>query len=189
MVTIKRYDDYFTYDKVILLTICSLSIIFLEEKNGVEDEQKLTTKSKSMLEELRMMGIGNGIVKMVVKSLKSIKSLFNLISKHKGVVISGITDMFAYTSLSMPILNGLGYLIGKYDLTPETLASNLIGLAVGLGTIITKNGVKYLLDKLKGKISSKNKREILDDLGDPIIKNFSVYKDDEHGEPINDNNN
>ena len=68
-------------DKVVLLTTCSLSIIYLEEKKckTPQEEDQLTLDSKSMLEELRMMGLGNGIVKMIVKSLKSIKNVFNLI--------------------------------------------------------------------------------------------------------------
>ena len=72
-----------TFDKAVLLTICSLTIIYLEEKkfkNSKEQEQ-LTSDSKSMLEELKMMGLGNGIVKLVIKSIESIKNLSELINE------------------------------------------------------------------------------------------------------------
>lgn len=181
-----------TYDNIVLLTVCSLSIIFLEEKkykNGKEQDQ-ITTESKSMLEELKLNGIGNGIVKMLVKSLKSIVKLFNLIGKHMGTMVNGLVDMLAYTALMLPILNGLEFLIGKYEFTPETLSQNLIGLAIGVGTVITKQGISYILKKLRDKLDKKKKEKILDEVEDvPIIKNFSLFKkddEDHHGQSIND---
>lgn len=177
-------------EKVVLLTICSLAIIYLEEKKykNSKEEEQLINDSKSMLEELKMMGIGNGIVKMVVKAFKSIKNIFNLIGKHIGAVVGGVIDMFAYTSLMIPIMNGIQYLVGKYDLTPETLVQNLIGLAAGVGTIIAKHGVIHILNKLKGKWPFK-KKEILDEIETPVIQKFSMYNkedDEDQGEPINE---
>ena len=176
-------------EKIVLLTICSLTIIYLEEKKfkDEKEEQNLIDDSKSMLEELKMMGLGNGIVKIVIKALSSIKNIFNIIGKHVGAVVGGIIDMFAYTALLLPVLNGIQYIIGKYDLTPETLAQNLIGLAAGMGTIIAKHGIVYILNKLKGKWPFK-KKEILDDIETPVIQKFSLYnkEDEDQGEPINE---
>lgn len=176
-------------EKIVLLTICSLTIIYLEEKKfkDEKEEQNLIDDSKSMLEELKMMGLGNGIVKIVIKALSSIKNIFNIIGKHVGAVVGGIIDMFAYTALLLPVLNGIQYIVGKYDLTPETLAQNLIGLAAGMGTIIAKHGIVYILNKLKGKWPFK-KKEILDDIETPVIQKFSLYnkEDEDQGEPINE---
>lgn len=176
-------------EKIVLLTICSLTIIYLEEKKykNEKEEQDLINDSKSMLEELKMMGLGNGIVKMVIKALGSIKNIFNLIGKHVGAVVGGIVDMFAYTAIMLPVMNGIQYIIGKYDLTPETLSQNLIGLAAGMGTIITKHGIVYILNKLKGKWPFK-KKEILDEIETPVIQKFSLYnkEDEDQGEPINE---
>jgi hypothetical protein len=175
-------------EKVVLLTICSLTIIYLEEKKfkNQKEEAILIDDSKSMLEELRMMGLGNGIVKMVVKSLKSIKNVFNLIGKHVGTVVSGLTDMLAYTSLMLPIMNGISYIVGKYHMTPETLTTNILGLIAGFGTIAVKHGISYILKKLKGKISPKKEDEILDEIDVPVVQKFSTFDDEEHGEPINE---
>ena len=176
-------------EKIVLLTICSLTIIFLEEKKfkNPKEEQELIDDSKSMLEELKMRGLGNGIVKMIIKAINSIKNIFNLIGKHTGAVVGGIVDMFSYTSLMIPVMNGIQYLVGKYDLTPETLVQNLIGLAAGMGTIIAKHGVVYILNKLKGKWPFK-KKEILDEIETPVIQKFSLYnkEDEDQGEPINE---
>ena len=178
-----------TVEHVVLLTICALSIIYLEEKKfkSSKEGDDITTYSKSMLEELKMMGIGNGIVKMVVKSIKSIKNIFNLIGKHIGSVVGGVIDMFAYTSLLIPIMNGVGYMVGKYDLTPETAIQNLVGIGVGLGTIVAKHGITHILDKIKGKfnIDKKDIEEIESEFNQPVIKKFETYVDS-NIEPINE---
>ena len=73
-----------TPDRIVLLTIAAVTIIFIEEKKfkSAEEEAILVKDSKSMLEELKMMGIGNGIVKKLIKGLKSITNIFSLIVKH-----------------------------------------------------------------------------------------------------------
>lgn len=189
MMTNMNISTELDIEKIVLLTICSLTIIYLEEKKykTSKEEQDLIDDSKSMLEELKMMGLGNGIVKMVVKAFKSISNIFNIIGKHAGSVVSGVVDMFGYTALLIPVMNGISYIVGKYDLTPETLVHNLIGLSAGIGTIIAKHGVIYILNKLKGKWPFKRK-EILDDIETPVIQKFSLYnKEDEYqGEPINE---
>ena len=166
----------FTYDKIILLTICSLTIIYLEEKKfkNQKEEEKLTLDSKSMLEELKMMGIGNGIVKMVKKSFESVKNLFQVIGKHIGATIGGVIDMFSYTSFLLPVMNGIYFLIGKYDLTPETMTQNLIGLGVGLGTLIAKHGIIYIINKIKDKFKV-DASDVIDDIETPTIQKFALY--------------
>ena len=183
-----------TFDKAVLLTICSLTIIYLEErkfKNSKEEEQ-LISDSKSMLEELKMMGLGNGIVKLVIKSFEAIKNLFNIIGRHIGAAVGGVVDMFAYTSFLLPVMNGIYYLIGQYELTPETIVQNLIGLGSGIITLIAKHGIGYILNKIKDKF--KIKKDIIDDVVDDMesstIQKFNVYGNDkalDDSEPINDN--
>jgi hypothetical protein len=56
-------------------------------------------------------------------------------------------DMFAYTAMLIPIMNGILYVIGKYDLNFDNFIKNFIGLSIGVGTIITKHGM--ILNKLK----------------------------------------
>jgi len=85
-------------ESIVLLTLASFTILYLEEKKSkdIEEEELLTKDAKSMLEELKLRGFGNGIVKKLIKSIKSIKNIFNLIGKHIGAVISGTVDMFTY---------------------------------------------------------------------------------------------
>lgn len=167
-----------TSDKIVLLTLAAITIIYIEEKKfkSAEEEEILTKDSKSMLEELKMMGIGNGIVKKLIKALQSIKGIFSIIGKHLGAVVGGFIDMFAYTGMLIPIMNGISYIVGKYDLNIDTLIQNFIGLSVGVGTIIAKHGVIEILKKIKDKLPV-NKKKVIDEIETPLIQKFGDIKD------------
>lgn len=164
-----------TTETVVLLTICAFTIIYIEEKKfkSGSEEDVLTKDSKSMLEELKMRGVGNGIVKKIMKVFKSIQQIFSLIGKHASAVIGGFIDMFAYTALLIPIMNGILYIIGKYNLNTDSFLDNFAGLAIGIGTIITKHGIVAILDKLKLKLNIK--KQVLDEIDTSIIKKVSNY--------------
>ena len=177
--------------KVVLLTICAFSIIYLEEKKfkDAEEEDIITKDSKSMLEELRMMGVGEGIVKSVIKAFQSIKGIFQLIGKHISTVVSGFIDMFAYTAILIPVLNGISYIVGKYDMNLTTFLANFFGLSMGIATIVTKHGIVELVKKLKRRlhISNKDVKEITDELENTNIKKISNFViDPKDGEMINE---
>lgn len=178
-----------TADKVVLLTICAFTIVYLEEKKfkDGQEEEILTKDSKSMLEELKMMGIGNGIVKKVVKLFKSITNIFTIIGRHLNTVTKGFIDMFAYTAILIPIMNGILYIIGKYDLSVDTFLQNFAALGIGVGTLIAKNGIISIIDKLKDKISTKDKKEIVDEVDTTVIKKVSDFiTEPTDGEMINE---
>lgn len=177
-----------TSEVVVLSTICAFTIIYLEEKKyrNEKEEQELIDNSKSILEELKMRGVGNGIIKKLVKGLHSIKNIFSLIVRHLGYVLNGFIDMFAYTSLLLPVLNGILAVVNKYELNVDTLIHNFIGLSIGVGTIIAKHGIYLIASKLKDKFKI-NKEEIINDIdtsGD--IKKFGdvITSDDQKGELI-----
>lgn len=178
-----------TKEGVVLATICALGIIYLEEKKSrsQRSEEQLRKDSKSMLEELKLKGIGNGIVKKIIKAIKSINNIFTKIAKYIGKATLGIVDMFAYTSLLIPVMNGIMAIINKYDLNLETLVQNLMGVGLGVATIVAKNGIIEIVKRLRGKISDKKKKEIINDIEeepvdleqDPIIKKFGELHDDD----------
>ena len=178
-------------ESIVLLTIAAVTITFLEEKKfkTAKEEEELTKDAKSMLEELKMKGLGNGIVKKLINGLKSIKNIFTIIGKHIGAVVGGVIDMFAYTSLLIPIMNGINFVIGKYDLNLDTLPQNFLGLAVGVGTIIAKHGIVEILNRLKDRFKI-NQKEVIDDIETPVIQRFATFGDDEKptqpGEMINE---
>jgi hypothetical protein len=162
-----------TKESIILSTICAISIIYLEEKKfkDPKKEDELRRDAKSLLEELKMSGIGNGIIKKIVESLKSVKSIFFSVAKHLGAVTGGFMDMFGYTAMLIPIMNAVYYMIDKYDFTPETLVQNFVGLAIGVGTVVAKRGLSYLVNKIKSKLPI-NKKEVVDSIETPVIQKF-----------------
>jgi len=176
---------------VVLLTIACLTIIFLEEKktkmikrkipdsklSGTPEEDAILEKnSKSILEELAMKGIGQGIVKKVIKSIESIKNIFVTISKHIGSVIGGVIDMIGYTAILIPIMNGILFVIGDLHMSVDAVIQNFFSLGIGIASRIAKHGLVEIINKLKGVISNKTKEEIIDELETPVIQRFSDIK-------------
>jgi hypothetical protein len=159
---------------VVLLTIAAITIIFLEEKKtkNTQQEETLIKDSKSLLEELRMRGIGDGIVKKVIKAINGVKNIFSTIAKHLGAAVGGVIDMFAYTAILIPIMNGIFYIIGKYDMGVDQVISNFFSLSTGVATRIAKHGLVELLDRLRKLISPSSKREIIDEIETPVIQKF-----------------
>jgi hypothetical protein len=177
-----------TSETIIMMILASLSVIYLEEAKGknkykvsVLEQEQLTKETKSLLTELKLRGVGNGLVKKLVKVLDSITNLFKLIGKHTGVVVENTIDMFAYTALLIPILNGVSYIVGAYDMNLDTLSNNLIGLGIGIVTIIAKHGIKTILKKLG--VSKDIKKEIIDEI-ESDQPNSDVVQPIDDGRPV-----
>jgi len=160
-----------TIETVVLATITAITIIYLEEKElKPEKEFALQKDAKSLLEESRMKGVGDGIIKKIIKALQSIQNIFKMIGKHTGAIISGFIDLFSYVSLMIPMLNAVMYVIGKYDLNLDTITLNFAGLAMGIGTIITKHGILDIINKIKDRFPVDKK--IIDEIETPVIQKF-----------------
>lgn len=159
---------------IVLLTVTAFSIIYLEERKNRTirnfiKESEFKKEIKSLLEELKLRGMGDGIVKLVISCFKSILNISRLILENIGNVVSGFLDLFAYTSLFIPIINAILSLISKYDLNINTLPGNFLSLGAGVTTLIAKNGIKFILDKITNKLKIKS---------DKIMKylNVAPYK-------------
>ena len=173
-----------TPNNIVMITLTAISVIFIEEMESRlsnKEKSQLEKETKSLLTELKLNGIGNGIIKTLTKSLKSIKSLANIILKHSGKAIESVIDMFAYTSLLIPVLNSVNFIVNKYDLTMDTLIYNLSGISMGVLTLIIKHGVKEILKRLG--IKKVQKEEIIDNIEDE----FDDIDNDPSIHNLNDN--
>jgi hypothetical protein len=167
-------------ENILLLTLAGLAITYLEESNNRTGEDKVPCdcKSKSpscevcsgsgyitskvtradartILEELKLRGIGNGIVRKIVDCFKSIGNIVKVLFKNSPYVINGLIDMFGYTAMLIPTMNAISSLIGEYNLNMETLPGNFLALGIGIGTFLAKRGFNYLVKKLKNKFGFK----------------------------------
>jgi hypothetical protein len=163
-----------TPETIVLMTIAGITIAYLEEHKELEERKKLEKDAKSMLEELKLRGVGNGIVKKLVACIKSMGNIFKILFKNRRHIINGFFDMFGYTSIVIPVLNAISYMIGKYDMNLETLPSNFLSLGLGVTTLAAKHGLNYLIDLLKDKlkISKNDIFKHVNDVDDPILKKY-----------------
>ena len=92
-------------------------------------------------------------------------------------MIGGIIDMLGYTAILIPIMNSILWIIGKYEMSIDTVTQNFFSIGVGIASRIAKHGLVELIGKLKGLISDKTKGEIIDELETPIIQRFSDIRD------------
>jgi hypothetical protein len=171
-----------TPESILLLSITALAITYLEEQNNKSGDtdvicpdcngdnkkckscegkghiKSIVTKNdaQTLLEELKLRGIGNGIVKKLVKCLKSIGNIVKILFKNTPYVIRGLMEMFAYTSILIPTMNGISAMVGNYKLDLDTLPANFTSLGIGIAMFLAKNGFTYVLNKLKGKFNIKD---------------------------------
>lgn len=178
-----------TPENIVLICITALTIIYLEEKNNKSGEQNIdcelcqgkdnncpechghghvvsqVTKAdaQTLLTELKMRGVGNGVVKNLVKLFNKIgdlgktlsegfnklKSLGITIGKNIPVAIDGFLDMIGYVQLMVPIINAISVMMGTYILTWDNLWTNLASIGLGLTTLFARRQYQKAWDYLK----------------------------------------
>ena len=146
-----------SFENLVLLTITSFSIIYLEsKKEQLEPKQVeiLRKDSKNLLEELKLRGIGNNIVKKLNLIFSTLSNIFNYIFKSFGLVLQGILDILAYTSILVPFMNAVGYIVDKYDLTLDNFVGNFTSLGVGVTSLVAKHGINFIKSKIKKNLGN-----------------------------------
>jgi hypothetical protein len=150
-----------TTENIALLTLTSVCILSLE----IDKDPRVSKDDiKNLLTELKLRGIGNGIVKKMVNTFKSLGNLFKILFDNTSKTIRNVIEMFAYTSLLIPTMNALSSIVSEYNWTMDSVIGNLSSLGVGILTFLGKNGWDYLSKKLK------KKTELNPDLDDLEIK-------------------
>jgi hypothetical protein len=152
-------------ENVILLSLASLVIAYTEVKKDHNISKK---EIKSILEELKLRGIGNGIVKKMVSCVNVIGEVVKVLFKGTGYAINGLFDMFGYTSILIPCMNAITYIVDKHKFDMDTLISNLGVTGVGVATLFAKKTFNNLYNLLRNKI--KINPSIKSDISDDEIK-------------------
>jgi len=171
-----------TLENIVLVCIAALTITYLEEsRNKAGDAQvpcnckskskdcetcggtgmikSIVTKqdARTILEELKLRGIGNGIVKKMVECFKFLGSVCKMIFKNTPYIVNGLIDMLAYTSILIPAMNCISAIVGKYQLTIDTLIGNAAAISLGITTFLAKYGFDWLVKKFKNKFGFDTK--------------------------------
>ena len=109
----------------------------------------------TLLAELKLRGIGDGIVKKLIACFHSIGNIFKIIFRNTPYIINGFLDMFGYTALLIPSMHAITSLIGQYHFDMNNLPMNLLSVGLGVGAFLAKGGFNYLVSKLKDKFKLK----------------------------------
>jgi hypothetical protein len=171
-----------TTENIVLVCIAALTITYLEEsKNSTGDTEvpcdceikksdceicggtgmirsKVSKRdARTILEELKLRGIGNGIVKKMVECFKFLGLILKTLFRNTPYVINGLIDMLAYTAILVPAMNGISAIVGKYDLTIDSLMGNAASISLGITTFLAKYGFDSLVKKFKDKFGFDTK--------------------------------
>lgn len=177
-----------TEEVIILATICASTIIYLEEKKdkNFKKQRKLVEDSKNLLQELKLRGVGNGIIKKLVSSFYAFKNLFNIIGKHIGSVASGFIDMFSYTNILIPFMGAIHSVVSKNGISLDNLVESLTGISIGIFTLAAKHTLVEVFKKLKSNFKKIKKNKLADkiekEVETPIINKFSDTYGEENPE-------
>jgi len=139
-----------TQEDIVLLCITTLAIMYLEENKGAPISSE---DIKNKLNAEIQMKFGNPRI-LIQKLLRCFQSIFLLIKRFPklfGVALNSIIDMFAYTAILQPTMNAISSLVGTYNITPETLAGNLLALATGVATLTGKAILTHIVNR-KNKV-------------------------------------
>lgn len=161
-----------TTENIVLLTLTSVVILALETQKDMDLSKE---DVKTLLTELKLRGIGNGIVKKMVNCLKSLGNVVGLLFKNTPNVIRSLVDMFAYTSLLIPTMNALSTIVNQYDWTMDTIIGNLSSLGIGILTFLAKNGFDYLVNKLKKKVKLNPELDKMSKTGNVEVGDVEDY--------------
>lgn len=187
-----------TMENIILVCIAALTITYLEESKNKAGEnqvpcdcenktkdckkcggtgmiQSIVSKSdaRTILEELKLRGIGNGIIRKMVECFIFLGSVLKSLFKNTPYIVNGLIDMLAYTSILIPAMNGISAIVGKYELNMDTLVGNSAAIALGITTFLSKYGFDWLVKKFKNKFGFNTKN-----LDVPtVVKPFDVETD------------
>lgn len=133
-----------TTETATMLTLTAITIAYLQEEREEKARRRLERDSKSLLEELKLRGVGNGIVKKTVGCLKAIGAVAKLLMRHRGHVLTSFFEMLGYSALCLPVINAIKSIVGTYHFTLDNFSQNMASVAMGLGSLSAKQGVEYL---------------------------------------------
>lgn len=160
-----------TDEVVVLSTVCAITIMYLDFIDDVEKRNKLVTDSKNQLEELKLRGVGNGIIKKLIKAFESIKNFFTIISKDINIKIESFFDILLDNPTLKHTINSISFVIDKNNITLENIVDSFSNLNSGITTNFGKQIINDVLINLSNKVSFKNKK-IISEIETPIIQKF-----------------
>jgi hypothetical protein len=161
-------------ENIVLISLAALTITYLEEsKNSAGksevpcDCQKKTIDceicggvgiikstatrddARTILEELKLRGIGNRIIEKMVQCFTFLGSILKILFKNSPYVITGLIDILIYTNLLVPVMNALSVIINQESFTMDSFLGNASAIALGITLFLAKYGFEWLVSRFK----------------------------------------
>lgn len=168
----------------VIASICTFYVICLEyETYPNKDENILTTTSKTLLEELKLRGVGNGVIKKIIKSLYSIKDLFSFMYKDTNTNIDEFSDLLKIKGLSN-LLKAILSVISSNKFDYNNCPKELLSIIGGIESSVSRED----MDKLLKSIDSDdvNKEQIIKNTKPKKINKFDIDSSNGIGTEYND---
>lgn len=137
--------------QICLLTITAITILIKENKESI----------KKLKEKLKEENIFN-LLEDTIKAIKSIKNILgNIFVKlgHLLVAPGSLMDLFAYTALLLPSITIFKNIIQQEGITINNIIGLGLSYSLALGTLIGKQLIKKLIDKIKKVLGKKEINE------------------------------
>jgi len=125
---------HITHYDVTLLVITAFYILLTKSKEDIDILMKAIKERKI-----------DSNIKKVVKFINGTVSLFKVVGKKVGVVITTLADVLAFTFMSVPVLNLIRNLAAEKGFNIDNVEQLFVGLALSTGTYILKNILKKRL--------------------------------------------
>jgi len=106
-------------------------------------------EAQSLLEELRMRGVGNGTVKKLVQAMITIGEFSKELLSDTEYSVDGFISMLDKKNVLSPMMNSMKEFIKEFGLNVDSLQNNLSSLKKSVNSYVSKKGIDWLLDKLK----------------------------------------
>lgn len=176
------------------------------------NRKQMIAEMKAILSELQLAGFPNAntgsksgsdspVLSRVVECLKAAKKIFFAVVRAVGrigltdtadfamragaALRTGMVDMIGYTMMLVPVMNGINAIIGIYKMDASSFLMNLSMFVAGIGALIAKHGLGFLMRRLKDfmKIPDKEKERLkkeVEDIEAPLIKKVGDIDDEGH---------
>jgi len=169
---------------ITLVTLTTVCVFYLEEYKGGKVDMMLTYSDadafrndiRFLLEELKMSGIGNGIVKKLSECVNAVSKIVKLLFDGGGLFDQKTKIQFG------KICNSINFMINNHKMNMDTLIDNFTIVSDGISSPIAKKGMSDIMKKLNIKIDQVQDAENtiidIDNMVDPNIGDVILENDD-----------
>ena len=147
-----------SFENILLLTLAATCVSYLESVGNPTGNATVSKDDiRTILEELKLKGIGNGIVRKITKCLKSITDIIKDVFKNTSQFkINGFYDIVSNSKAFNKIIAAVLMFVIKHKIDIDSLPNSF----ATMGMVISKELAKKGMDYFSNSKLFKNKKNI-----------------------------